>query len=76
LQALQRGEIDILGGGTPSEARLAGLQLTHPYLADQPVLVSRIDAPSTRRPREPEWQSTRDICRLHRRPRCIPTAVC
>ncbi|EFI63182.1 transporter substrate-binding domain-containing protein [Comamonas sp. A23] len=45
LQALQRGEIDILGGGTPSEARLAGLQLTHPYLADQPVLVSRIDAP-------------------------------
>lgn len=54
LSALRKGEIDLLGGGTPLEAWRMDLQLSTPYLRNQPVLVSAVDAPF-----DPDQPSTR-----------------
>ncbi|MFK0312624.1 transporter substrate-binding domain-containing protein [Pseudomonas sp. NPDC090233] len=43
LQALKRGEIDLLGSANGYEASTEGLALSHPYTVDQPVLVTRED---------------------------------
>lgn len=40
LEALRKGEIDMVCGGTASEAEARGLLLSRAYLQDQPVLVS------------------------------------
>ena len=40
LEALRKGEIDLVCGGTASEAEARGLLLSRAYLQDQPVLVS------------------------------------
>ncbi|MFZ5937023.1 hybrid sensor histidine kinase/response regulator [Pseudomonas putida] len=45
LQALKRGEIDLLGSANGYEAATEGLTLSHPYAVDQPVLVTREDEP-------------------------------
>lgn len=41
VQALKRGEIDLLGSANSYEAATDGLVLSHPYAVDQPVLVTR-----------------------------------
>ena len=43
VQALKRGEIDLLGSANGYEAATEGLALSHPYAVDQPVLVTRED---------------------------------
>lgn len=43
LQALKRGEIDLLGSANGYEATTEGVTLSHPYAVDQPVLVTRED---------------------------------
>lgn len=43
VQALKRGEIDLLGSANGYEAASEGLALSHPYAVDQPVLVTRED---------------------------------
>lgn len=43
IQALKRGEIDLLGSANGYEAATEGLTLSHPYTVDQPVLVTRED---------------------------------
>ncbi|QHG64049.1 transporter substrate-binding domain-containing protein [Pseudomonas putida] len=45
LQALKRGDIDLLGSANGYEAATEGLTLSHPYAVDQPVLVTREDEP-------------------------------
>ncbi|MGO3890938.1 MAG: ATP-binding protein [Paenalcaligenes sp.] len=45
LEAVRRGDIDMVGGGTSIEAKTDDLQLSVPYLLDQAVLVSNKDAP-------------------------------
>ncbi|WP_454720842.1 MULTISPECIES: response regulator [Cupriavidus] len=40
LEALRRGEIDLLGRGSAAEAADYDLRVSHIYLADQPVLIS------------------------------------
>ncbi len=45
LDALRRGEVDLLCAGTALEAARAGLLRSVPYLPSQPVLVSATDAP-------------------------------
>lgn len=47
LDALRRGDIDMVGGGTTIEAKTAGLQLSVPYSLDQAVLVTNKEAPFT-----------------------------
>lgn len=44
LQALRRGEVDLLGSSTPVEASASKLALSELYLLDQPVLVTTSDA--------------------------------
>lgn len=43
VQALKRGDIDLLGSANGYEAVTEGLALSHPYAVDQPVLVTRED---------------------------------
>ncbi|MFJ4066421.1 transporter substrate-binding domain-containing protein [Pseudomonas sp. NPDC089996] len=43
VEALQRGDIDLLGSANGYEAAIKGLTLSQPYAADQPVLVTRED---------------------------------
>jgi two-component system, NarL family, sensor histidine kinase EvgS len=43
VQALKRGEIDLLGSANGYEAATEGLALSRPYAIDQPVLVTRED---------------------------------
>jgi len=43
VQALKRGDIDLLGSANGYEAASEGLALSHPYAIDQPVLVTRED---------------------------------
>ncbi|MDF3933199.1 ATP-binding protein [Pseudomonas citronellolis] len=45
LEALRKGEIDLVCGGTASEAETLGLLRSRPYLQDQPVLVSEESRP-------------------------------
>ncbi|CAD5110463.1 transporter substrate-binding domain-containing protein [Zestomonas carbonaria] len=42
VEALERGEIDLLGTSSDFEAAEAGLVLSSPYVGDQPILASRI----------------------------------
>lgn len=39
MAALRAGEVDVLGRRSAYEAKFAGLLLTKPYIANQPVLV-------------------------------------
>ena len=41
VEALKRGDIDLLGSANGYEATTDGLALSHPYAVDQPVLVTR-----------------------------------
>lgn len=41
VDALKRGDIDLLGSANGYEATTDGLALSHPYAVDQPVLVTR-----------------------------------
>ena len=41
IQALENGDVDMLGSANGFEARHAGIVLSTPYAADQPVLVTR-----------------------------------
>ncbi|HDS1817469.1 TPA: transporter substrate-binding domain-containing protein [Pseudomonas putida] len=43
VEALKRGDIDLLGSANGYEATATGLALSHPYAIDQPVLVTRED---------------------------------
>ncbi|MNO50989.1 Virulence sensor protein BvgS precursor [compost metagenome] len=43
VEALKRGDIDLLGSANGYEAASDGLVLSHPYAIDQPVLVTRED---------------------------------
>ncbi len=43
VEALKRGDIDLLGSANGYEAATEGLTLSHPYAIDQPVLVTRED---------------------------------
>jgi two-component system sensor histidine kinase EvgS len=43
VEALKRGDIDLLGSANGYEATTDGLALSHPYAIDQPVLVTRED---------------------------------
>lgn len=43
VEALKRGDIDLLGSANGYEAATEGLALSHPYAVDQPVLVTRED---------------------------------
>ncbi|WP_085674882.1 MULTISPECIES: ATP-binding protein [unclassified Pseudomonas] len=43
VQALKRGDIDLLGSANGYEAATEDLALSHPYAVDQPVLVTRED---------------------------------
>ncbi|AIR90118.1 transporter substrate-binding domain-containing protein [Pseudomonas cremoricolorata] len=43
IEALKRGQIDLLGSANGFEAAKAGLVLSRPYAVDQPVLVTRED---------------------------------
>ncbi|QCI11488.1 transporter substrate-binding domain-containing protein [Pseudomonas putida] len=43
VDALKRGDIDLLGSANGYEAAVDGLALSHPYAVDQPVLVTRED---------------------------------
>lgn len=45
LEAVRRGDIDMIGGGSTIEAKNNDLQLSVPYLLDQAVLVVNKDAP-------------------------------
>lgn len=45
LEAIRRGDIDMIGGGTTIEAKNNDLQLSVPYQLDQAVLVANKDAP-------------------------------
>lgn len=41
LAALRAGEVDVLGRGSTYEAQIAGLQISKPYVENQPVLIGR-----------------------------------
>ncbi|RRV42397.1 transporter substrate-binding domain-containing protein [Pseudomonas sp. p106] len=43
VEALKKGDIDLLGSANGYEAASEGLALSHPYAVDQPVLVTRED---------------------------------
>ncbi|MCY1395213.1 Virulence sensor protein BvgS [compost metagenome] len=45
IQALQKGEIDLLGRSTRYESEFPGIVLSVPYFANQPVVVGRKDVP-------------------------------
>jgi len=45
LDALRRGEIDMVGGGSAVEAADNHMLLSHAYTVDQPVLITRRDKP-------------------------------
>jgi two-component system sensor histidine kinase EvgS len=49
VEALRRGEIDILGGGTGVEGTNDNLLLSRPYVPDQPALITRRAAPFDRK---------------------------
>lgn len=52
LDALNRGEIDLLGTANPDEAARSGLLLSRPYAENRPLLVSRNDADTPPNPRQ------------------------
>lgn len=53
LEALGRGEIDLLGTANAEEAARSGLLLSRPYAENRPLLASRSDHPGVPDPRRP-----------------------